>query len=245
MPNAAFTMVQNDMVILDLWTSYYSKYFDTLLVLGNGTKEEYGEHMDFLKTKYGIIYERLPAMWGESDFLGNSELTIIKIKEKQKELLETHEWVLYSDCDEYVVADPKKYKDLKDFMQKYNGDKVYCEGMDVYQEEGQGAIDYSKPYLAQRGWWYKNRDYNKPLLAKVPLNWAPGCHSEEGGPAGNESRAIANTGLFLLHLKYSDLSPVNADLRDFGPTLTGVNMDSVEKGKTEKGLIPKEVVKLF
>ena len=102
MPNAAFTLVQNDMVILKLWCSYYSKYFEKLYVIGNDTKDGYGD-LKGLKQEFNINYERIP-------FAGNSDETLSIVKNKQKELLKEYEWVLYSDCDEFIVADPKLIK---------------------------------------------------------------------------------------------------------------------------------------
>src|SRR3990167_1198053 len=218
MPNAAFTLVQNDMVILKLWCSYYSKYFEKLYVIGNDTKDGYGD-LKGLKQEFNINYERIP-------FAGNSDETLSIVKNKQKELLKEYEWVLYSDCDEFIVADPKLYKDLKVFMSAYPNDKVYCEGYNILQMDDENKIDYTKPYLMQRTYWAKDIDYNKPLLSKVPLNWAPGCHREMEIP-DTDGKKMTKTGLYLLHLKYADLS---AEDRDLGPIITNVYSGKITEG---------------
>ena len=234
MPNAAFTLVQNDMVMLELWLKYYSKYFDDIFVIGNGTKTEY-EELQTLREKYKFEFERVT-------FAPNSDLTLLICKGKQVKLLENHKWVLYSDCDEFVVADSKKYKDLKDFMEKFDKDKVYCEAFNVLQMENEQSIDYSRPFLSQRKYWAKDIDYNKPLLAKVPLNWNPGCHKEVEIP-DQDSKAMANTGLFMLHLRHADLNPRGN--RDLGPIRTHPHPEKIMEGMKIKQEIPEEIRRLF
>ena len=234
MHSAAFTLVQNDMVILELWLKYYSKYFDDLYVIGIGTKDEYGE-LQTLRKKYNFEFERV-------NYAGNSDYTLPLCKDKQKKLLENHDWVLYSDCDEFIVADPTKYKDLKDFVEKCDKDKVPCEGFNILHVEGESPIDFSQPYLSQRKYWAKDMDYNKCLLSKVPLNWNVGCHKEMDVD-DSVSKAYANTGLFLLHLKYADLNPRSN--RDFGPTITGIFHAKIEEGMKIKQEIPEKIRRLF
>ena len=230
MSNAAFTLVQNDMVILNLWVSYYRRYFDRLHVVCNGTKDEYTSYLD----TQPFTYERVDG------FAGNSDATVKIVRETQRKLLETYNWVLYSDCDEYVIADPEKYEDLKDFMNKCPLDKTHCEGYEVLQDEDEKPIDYSKAYLAQRKYWFKDHSYNKPLLAKVPIDWNPGCHKEYE-VADEDSKEIKDTGLFLVHLKFSDLEAQ----RDFGPTKTVVQGNVLEAGRKEKQPIPEKIRSLF
>lgn len=235
MANAAFTIVQNDMLILGLWLRYYSQYFEQMTVIGNGTKAEYKGQINDWQAKYQLSFEQV-------GFLGNSDQTVVLCREKQKQLLANHEWVLYSDCDEYVVADPAFYKDLRTFMQAFPKDKTCCEGFNVLQAEDEEPIDFNLPYLSQRKYWAKDVDYNKPLLSRTPLNWAPGCHRELEEP-DTDGKKLINTGLFLLHLKYADLHPKGK--RDFGPTITQLNHGKVAEGMKIRQEIPKEIRRLF
>lgn len=240
--NCAFTLVVNDFVLLELWLSYYKKYFETLVVLGLGTKKEYDAYIQLRSQQVPftfILLARPPSE--EYNRLCQIDQIIGDIKEWQQKLLKTHDWVLHSDYDEYVVADPRKYKDLRDFMNRCKVEKTYCEAYDVYQEENEEPIDYTKPYLLQRKYWFKDISYNKPLLARVPLNWMQGCH-KEAEMSDEESRVIKDTGLFLLHLKYSDIETK----RDLLPDTRGsINMSIVKEGKLRRELIPKKIRKLF
>lgn len=232
--NAAFTIVMNDMVILKLWISYYKKHFDKLHVILNGTKDEYIPFMDQLTKELPLTYERVKG------FAGNSDQTVTIIRETQKKLLEGNRWVLYADCDEVIVADPEKYTGLRDFMEKCDREKVACVAYDVIQAEDEKPIDYEKPYFEQRKFWFKDPDYNKTLLARVPLNWVPGCHKEYN-VADEIVKAVKDTGLLLIHLKFSDMEAQ----RDFGPVRTTIQGDLINTGKKNRLPIPEKIRRLL
>lgn len=234
MPNAAFTLVQNDLIVLEQWLKYYVNIFETIIVIGNGTKEEYGELED-LKKQYKFKFERVT-------YAGNSDLTLSIVKAQQVKLLKKHKWVLYSDCDEFVVADPAMYKDLPQFMREFKKDKVYCIAYNVLQMPDEPDIDYSKPYLYQRKYWAKDNRYNKPLLAKSPINWAPGCHREIDIP-DIESKKKESEGLLMLHTKYADL--VGIEKHDLGPTRTNIEYGIIEEGMKVKEEISEVIRRLF
>lgn len=234
MNTIAATIVENDMVILELWLRYYSKWFKDLYVLGNDTKKDYGE-LQPLKEKYHFRFERTP-------YLPHPPHVLEVVKNLQKRIFENFDWMMWSNCDEFVVTDPRKYRDLKDFMERYPEDKCLCEGFEVYQEEDEKPLDYSKPILQQRKYWFKDVCYNKPLLSKVPINWAEGFHRELEVPdtIGKEAK---DTGLYLAHLKYADPTPEGN--RDFGPTFSNINWDVVKEGKKVRQEIPEEIRRLF
>jgi len=234
MKTIAYTMVQNDMVILQLWINYYKRFFDRLFVIGNATKDEYREHLDNLKKTHALDYEILPT------FQSDSFQTVSVVREYSERFHKEYDWVLHSDCDEIVIADPRKFKNLHDFMSRQRRRLTHCEGWDVIQMADEEAIDYARPYLAQRSHWARNTSYNKPLLAKRPIDWAAGCHKEHGMD-DEESKSIENTGLYLLHLKYSDMSAQ----RDFGPTLTSFHGDVLENAHDTREPIPENIRKIF
>lgn len=234
MSNIAFTVVQNDMVILELWLSYYRQFFDRIHIIGNGTREQYRDYFDKLNAQEGVTAEILDLFYDDSD------RTLGVVRERSDIFHKEHTWVLYSDCDEIVIPDPEKYADLRDFMKKSPDIETYCEGYDIIQVEGEEAIDYNKPYLRQRSYWSRNESYNKPLLSRRPIYWVAGYH-KEGDMSDDESKAIKDTGLYLLHLKYSDMS----SQRDFGPTITGVHGDVLAFAQENKLKIPEVIRSIF
>ena len=196
--NAAITRVRDNMVMLELWLSYYSRYFNDLYVITYG---ELGADKLLEKYKFTILQQL-------DEDIDSGGLHSIKslnlISETQKKLLRDHDWVLYSDVDEFVVPDPK-YKDLKDFMLKSGEKQTFCEGYEIYQDEEEGGIDYSKPILQQRKYWVKdeNGSYNKPLLSRIGSKWTHGFHKLKD-MTDDEAKAIRDTGLYLLHLRDID-----------------------------------------
>jgi len=233
----AFTMVQNDVVILELWLKYYARFFDRLYVICNRTRENRQDDIKNLCEKYNAEYEIFHGS------LGDSDQTLGVVKERQAMFLETCRWVLYTDCDEIVIADPRKgYKNIREFMKRYKGNKTHCVCFDVMQSEDERAIDYSLPYLSQRSYWAKNNTYNKPLLSKVALDWNPGLHKERE-MSDDESKSLENMGLILIHLKYSDMSPIGD--RDLGPTITSYAGDRIAENMKNREKIPDIIGKIF
>lgn len=216
MKGLAFTSVYNDMVILELWLKYYSRWFEALHVMGLGTKAKYGS-LEFLKKKYDFSFEKI-EIDPTHDIFHAADVFVNTIREKQASFLESYDWVLYCNCDEYLVpSDPDK--SLRDLMEKSDADYVHSEAFDVIQLESEGPIDYTRDYMSQRTSWVKNTSYNKTLLSRVPLAWNAGCHQIEG-MSEDDSKQIKNTGLFLVHLKYSDLRPLGKrDFNDRSPNL--------------------------
>ena len=155
------------------------------------------------------------------------------VKEKQKELLKDHDWVLYSDMDEFVI--PTKHKDLKEYMLSSKEEQPYCEGFEICQAPGEKQIDYLKPYLKQRKYWIKDitGSYNKPLLSRVESNWVDGMHKLDG-MEDNILKEIQNTGLVLVHIRWGN------------PKIKGENYpEHIEKGIERRMVIPQKIRRAF
>lgn len=226
----AFTWVYNDMIALELWAKYYSRYFDELLVLCCGTKPKYGEKLKELEEKYHLKSEKLEA--NEYD-PGDANRLICK---KQQGLLKDHQWVLYSNCDEIVTTRPDKYEDLRDFMIRSKKKWEWCIGYEILKEEDESWLDYTKPILRQRRSWLKNPAMNKVLLSRVPLSWNAGQHQIEETKTKPPIK-MRNYGLYLLHLKHTDY---NAPNRDYVPSQRPMFAYVIENWKW-KGPIPEEL----
>lgn len=230
MPNLAYTTVFNDFVILRLWLKYYSRFFEDLFVIADDTNVDDPEFKRLLET-YKFKFKRIP-------FESDPTVLLSLIREKQCEFLQDHEWVLYTNCDEYLV--PYKYKDLGELMKKCKLPYISCEAFDVFQDDGEEPIDFSKPYLKQRKYWFKNNSYNKTILSKVPLEWVAGCH-RTSNMSDDDQRDIKDTGLYMVHLKYADMTV----RRDNSAYKTSFEHDVLEKGKSERMEIPPKVRRAF
>lgn len=192
MRTVAFTRVRDDEQKLETWLSYYSRYFDDLHVMGCNIKPGIIEEMS-KKYNFGSTLTEVQL---------HSVASLEVMSNKQIELLKDHEWVFYSDMDEIVMADPEKYRDLRDFMNISQEKQTYCEGYWLYKAAGEKDMDWTKPILTQRHSWWKDSSgsYNKPLLSRVESKWVHGFHYLREDPE-HDPKTIADTGLYLLHLK--------------------------------------------
>lgn len=187
-----FTFVKNEKVFLLIWLRYYSKFFnkEDIYVLDHDSND--GSIEDCRK-HYG--FNVIPLHWEFYDDIWRAKM----VCSKQIELLQSYEYVLYSDADEIIIPDPEKYRDLKHYISNLDKDYVSCVGYHlIHIREKEASIDLSKSILRQRSYWYADAHYNKPLLARVPLKWYTGFHS-----ASNCGDNV-DKNLWLLHLHKMD-----------------------------------------
>jgi hypothetical protein len=239
MRNIAFTAVQNDLVILNLWLSYYGRYFDDMFVICFNTKEECFDELDRMKKTHNFDYEILSEYKGDK-IDGTPAVFIRYVRDKQFQLIKNYDWVLFANCDEYLIPYKNRYKDLKDLMSRSKEKYVPCVAYDVIQTKKEKPIDYSKPYLKQRRYWIKNPHYNKIILSRVALDWVNGLH-KLSDMTDDDSKAIKNTGLYMVHLKHADLSST----RDFGPYKSKLDPNMVANWLDKKRLIPDYIREVF
>ena len=96
--------------------------------------------------------------------------------------------VLFTDVDELVAANPIKYpRGLRGFLDSFvkSEDEYFrFTGYELcHLAFGNGSVEtqepplnWSRSVLAQRGFYVRDRTYDKPLLVKVPISWKPGFH---------------------------------------------------------------------
>ncbi len=187
-----FTFARNEKVFLPIWLRYYSKYFsgDDIYVIDHETSDG---SIDVCQASYpfNVIREQ-PETWDEIWRTDTAQ-------KMQARLLEAYDFVLFTDVDEIIIPNPRKYRDLRDYIEKFSGDYVACTGYGLFHARNEEPpLDLERPILSQRRYWYPDCYYNKPLLSRKPLQWAPGFHT------------ASNTGirmdrdLWLLHLHKMD-----------------------------------------
>src|SRR3990167_6973541 len=103
MKTLAFTVVQNDMVMLKLWLKYYSRHFNKLVVVKWLTKKKYEPFFRKFKKKYNVEF----CLMGEEEILryGIHLGTRIFLQKKQSEFLtipNDFDWVLFCNLDEIL-----------------------------------------------------------------------------------------------------------------------------------------------
>lgn len=236
--NAVFTAVQNDMVILELWLRYYTRYFEKVFVWGFNFKSANWSKIRELQVNYNFDFEILEEYKGDK-IDGTPSVFLEAIMDKQVELLKDYRWVLFVNIDEILI--PQK-GNLRQLMKKSNDYFIPCETYEVIQTKKEKPINYSRSYFKQRKYWIKNPNYNKIILSRIALKWNAGLHQIEG-IIEEESKAFKNTGLYLVHLKHADLEREY----DRGPYPKDIYLDPniMQHWRHRKKLIPEYIKKLL
>lgn len=112
-------------------------------------------------------------------------------------LLNYYDIVLYSDTDEIVVADPRKYAGLKDFFNSTILPYYTCIGLNlinhIYEEN---PYTSALPFLRQRTYCQFSSPMCKTLVTRRPIRWGGGFHSSDSVPNFSD--------LYLFHLRNAD-----------------------------------------
>jgi hypothetical protein len=210
---AAYVMtIERDEFFLKRLIKHNLKSCDKMYVLDNGLSKE-GRAMCRKNKKVVLVRVRRPRSVSKSPEYVSlsftnwaSDLT----KRWLKKLLKDYDWVLYSSVDEFVVAEPRKYKNLKEFLKGAKEDYFCCKGYDVHhQQKEEPALSWALPFnpkgeiLKLRKYWARSHAYNKPLLSRVPLDWVVGHHKLKDESDDNQHKR-GHKDLYLIHLKHVD-----------------------------------------
>ena len=184
---AAITMVYNESVLSPVWARHYARQVgaDHCYVVDHGSTET-------IALPRGVNILRLPRSPHDDERRAGfvSDLT--------RALLRYYDWVLYTDVDELVLADPSRFRDLPSFCASSEAaNTVTAVGFDIQQvPELEPALDGSRPIGSQRGWVRFTSAMCKPVLTKQALDWSPGFHSCQYPPTFSS--------LYMFHLHWAD-----------------------------------------
>lgn len=198
---AAFTIAQNEPVMLPLWVKYYGRHFaaEDLYVLDHESTDTSVENV---AAGCGVIPIHCSASFDHRWLRGTVEAF-------QAFLLHSYETVLFAEADEFVVTDPRHYAGLADYIKRLNRPAARCAGFNLVHQPEEPPIDLDEPILAQRSTWHASRQYSKRLLSRVPLAWSEGFHDEYNAPDDPPDPA-----LMLVHLHRVDYERCLARHRD-------------------------------
>jgi Glycosyl transferase family 2 len=186
---AAFTIVQNEPAFLPIWLGYYGRYFDStdIYVLDHDSDDGSTQKLD---TRCKL----LPVHRTKSFDHAWLRKTVSAF---QAFLLQSYDSVLFAEADEFILADPRAYSGLDDYIGQFQDRVARCTGFEVvhYPDE-EPALRFDRPILAQRSYWHASRLYCKPLLSTVPLSWSVGFHED---PTLPDIQPDPNLALVHLH----------------------------------------------
>ena len=172
-PRAAFTIAQNEPVMLPLWLSYYERYFDPddLYVLDHDSSDGSTEGLEGRCRVVPVHRQTYDHHWLRST-----------VESFQAFLLRSYDTVLFTDSDEFVLADPSRYSGLDDYIAKLARPAARCAGFNVVHQPDEPPLRFDAPLLAQRRCWHASLLYSKRLLSRIPLRWSEGFHLEYSAP---------------------------------------------------------------
>lgn len=188
---AAFTIVQNEAELLPLWLAYHRRFFaaDDIYVLDHdstdGGTQAVADTCNVVPVHRSASFENLWLRHTAQRF--------------QSFLLASYETVLFADVDEFIIADPARYTGLDAYIEQLREPAARCTGFNVVHYPPEPPLRLDRPILHQRRFWHRCAAYSKRLIAKAPLEWGPGFHSEYRFP-----RIAPDPDLYLVHLHRAD-----------------------------------------
>lgn len=179
-------MVHNESFFLPIWLRYYSKFFapEDIYVLDHETTDGSTSRSGFVRIP--VTHPTVDHAW-----------MVETIQAYQHELLARYEAVLVTDVDEIVAPDPA-IGTLREYIGRFEGDFVNTHGREILHVREEAPYTPDRLILEQRRYWFESPLYNKPILARVPMEWVPGFH------ARTDLQERIDLDLYLVHLHRID-----------------------------------------
>lgn len=212
MSSAIMVMVYNEPVFFPIWLRYYSQFFspEDIYVLDHQTTDGSLDDGEFVHIE--VEHPTNDRIWRTRLF-----------EEHQRQLLERYDVVVCTDVDEIIAPDPSTGT-LGQYLDTFEEDFVNCIGYEVlHLRDSEPPFDRGRQVLAQRGSWFRNPGYDKPLIARVPLRWLPGFHHREDGEIKRDPD------LRLIHLHRLDFDLALTRHRDQAKRSSGA--EDIESGR--------------
>jgi hypothetical protein len=184
----AITNVYNEAFNLPIWLSHYGAQvgIQNCIVVDHGSDD--GSTDDLL----GASRINIPR----TTF--NDHVRARLISGLANAMLQTYDAVIYTDCDEILVADPLKFANLVEFAGAMKGPCATAIGLNlVHNIAFEGAIEHGSGILKQRGYAHFVSPMCKTLMVRKSVTWGGGFHSCSLAPTFSD--------LFLFHLRWVDL----------------------------------------
>jgi glycosyltransferase involved in cell wall biosynthesis len=184
----AITTVYNEAFNLPIWLRHYGKQvgIENCIVVDHGSDDGSTDSL------LGAERIRIPR----SEY---SETKRVRLAANLvASMLDAYDAVVYSDCDELLMADPEQYANLADFAERMEGPAATAIGLNIMQKmDVESALISDQQILAQRRHVGFVAPMCKTTLVRERPTWGTGFHRSNFRPAFN--------GLYLFHLRWADL----------------------------------------
>ncbi len=185
---AIMTMVYNESTNLPIWLRHYRSTAPNanLFVIDHASDDGTTDYLP------GVNKIPIPR-----DKLDECDRTFL-INSLQQGFLRYYEVVIYTDCDELIVANPAKSATLEAHLRDNRYPYASPVGINVIHiVDAEPPIDFTRPLLLQRRYGQFHSFLCKPLITRVPLKWEPGFHT-------CNQRINIDKDLYLFHIKQID-----------------------------------------
>ena len=169
------------------WHRYYANEFgpDALHIV-----TYQGKRTDFRSYNLGGIWD-VPQAY-------NDVLRAKLISSLVRTLLTTYDVVIRCDVDEFLIPDLRKYRTLREYINRLDYPYVTAYGVDVFEKEGDIPLDMERPILvSQRSHGIVTSTLHKTSITTIPLEWSSGFHGATAIPVFNF--------LYIFHMKFADV----------------------------------------
>lgn len=184
---AAVTMVYNEAHFLPRWVRHYAAQFGA----ENCTVIDHGSDDGCTDALGRINLVRIPRSPTDEDARAKF------ISGFCAALLTWYDWVIYTDVDEFLVADPAHYPSIPDLLAATPHNVITAVGFNVHHDDPrEPPIDPERPVSGQRHWMMMVVAMCKPLAIRRAVQWAPGFHSSDA--------PVDFDRLFMFHLRNYD-----------------------------------------
>ena len=185
-PLAIVTMVYNEPDYLPVWAAHYRRAVgaEHCYVIDHGSDD------GSLHASGPLQAAKLPR--SPVDEIWRADI----VSRLCNALLDRYQAVAYTDVDELLVADPRRYSGLVELSTAMPVDVLTAFGANVLHVAGEAPLDLARPITEQRGWTRPYSTLCKPLLVRRPVRWSAGFH-EADAPTRFD-------GLYLCHIAYAD-----------------------------------------
>ena len=187
---AALTMVRDEPVMLPRWVQHYTRQCGegALYVIDDNTTDGSTDNLPCSVIRLPELQDRVfePSRMGLVSGIASA-------------LLNVYDAVVFADADEFVVADPAKYPDLRHFLaDRPDSDVLGAMTLNVLHDlENEGPLDPERPVLEQRELAKFIPLMCKPAVKRIDAPWARASH-------GIKAPYDIDPDLYMFHLKFAD-----------------------------------------
>jgi glycosyltransferase involved in cell wall biosynthesis len=181
----AFTMVYNESENISRWLDHYQRQLgpDATLIVDNASDDD---SVPLIRRSRNLLYPKM---------VFSNNLRAAFCSSLAASMLLLHDVVIYTDVDEFIVADPAKYANLSAFLEQNTASAYSCLGFDLLHMIGEEPeCPPDQPLLSYRRHAKPIRSMCKTLITRRPIRWGGGFHTSDAYP-------IFHDDLWLFHTK--------------------------------------------